>query len=119
MELEQTRQEATRARTDLTIVQQRLAALEQARADAEETALGIGERVAIVERERDAFSLALDTERMTTADLRQAVTTADRRFADASSQLRRTPAAALHPPHGTCHSHPAYRWQRTTMKTAR
>ena len=86
-ELEQARQDATRARTDLASVQHRLAVLEQGRAEAEETAFDIGERVAIIERERDAFSLALDTERMTTADLRQTVTSADRRVADESSQL--------------------------------
>ncbi len=87
VELEQARQEAVRARADLDSVQQRLATLEQARATAEESALELGDRVAIVERERDAFSLALDTERMTTADLRETVATADRLLTDASSQI--------------------------------
>lgn len=86
-ELEQARQDAARVHSNLVAVQQRLASLEQARAHAEEAAIEAGERVAIVERERDAFSLALDTERMTTANLRQAVSGAERRVAEASSEL--------------------------------
>lgn len=86
-ELERARADAARAHADLAETQQRVAALEQARASAEEATLAHEERATLIERERDALSLALDTERMTTADLRQAADSAERRFADASGDL--------------------------------
>ena len=80
------------ARADVAAVQQRLALLEAARATAEESAVDAQARVHTIEHERDALSLALDTERMMNADLRAALATAAKDAAE-----RRQVAAPVAP----------------------
>lgn len=73
--LQQAQADVAAARADVAALRERLAAVESARASADELSLDMQERVAVVERERDALSLALDTERMMSADLRRASAT--------------------------------------------
>ena len=48
---------------------------------------GSFDQVATIERERNALSLALDTERMMSADLRAALTSTERRLAETTSEI--------------------------------
>ncbi|MGC4082478.1 MAG: PilZ domain-containing protein [Vicinamibacterales bacterium] len=107
-ELERLEAEIAAARTDITTLRERLASVESARAQAEESAIDHEERATVIERERDALSLALDTERMMSADLRASVAQAERLYANASSEIEElrsaleiaqtTPAAATQAP---------------------
>ena len=83
--LGQAQADAQAARADLLLLQQRLAAVEARRAGAEDAAIEHEMRACLVERERDALSLALDTERMMSTGLRAA----------ADGAGRQAPAAAL------------------------
>ena len=77
--------------TDAATLRERLAAVESSRAGVEESLIDLQERVGLVEHERDTLSLALDTERMMSADLRAAVAQAEKRAAEsdkAAADLR-------------------------------
>jgi len=91
-EVDEMRRALEAARADVAAVQHRLAALEAARTTAEESAVDAQARAHTIERERDAMSLALDTERMMNADLRAALATAAK-----DDPERRLAAAPLAP----------------------
>jgi len=59
------------------------------------------DQVATIERERNALSLALDTERMISADLRGALTSAERRLAETTGEIDALRAEALASIEGT------------------
>ena len=95
------------ARADLALLQQRLAAVEARRAVAEDAAIEHETRAGLVELERDALALALDTERMMSTGLRAAADDARRQAPPSNSQpssLRQQPvqgapqAVAVPPP---------------------
>jgi chromosome segregation ATPase len=85
--LKQARGETDAAKRDLAEVQCQMELAESARGDSKRAIDGFAEAIAEVERERDALSLALDTERMMAADLRAAVAKADREIAEASAEI--------------------------------
>lgn len=93
--LAQSQASAQAARADLAMLQQRLAEVEARRASAEDAATEHEMRAGLVERERDALSLALDTERMVSTGLRAAADDGARQAIPAKRKpggLRKQPA---------------------------
>jgi hypothetical protein len=86
-ELEQVRADAAQVRAELEGARRQISSLESAPAPQDDMPAGSYDQVATIERERDALSLALDTERMMSADLRAALTSAERRLAETTSEF--------------------------------
>ena len=85
---EQVRADAELVRAELDVARQRIASLETAPAAAQDDMPAASfDQVATIERERNALSLALDTERMMSADLRAALTSTERRLAETTSEI--------------------------------
>lgn len=98
------RSDLERARLDISDVQQRLSSEEHARASLAQAADQFEARLALIEQERDALSLALDTERMTTHDLRATLDAAQRvteALRHELADLRQTASAPPAPPDDT------------------
>lgn len=85
--LEKTQADAATVRADLAELENRLAALEQARIQAQEGLGALELKLVEAERERDALTLACDNERAVTAGVRDALMLAEQQLSESNAQL--------------------------------